>query len=99
MFVRGPRGQFDLRGKRGLFVPRQTALGREPLTIYISALDEPSDALAEYVRLTGHPVMPPKWVLGYMQSHRTLLGPEDALRIAQKLRDDKLPCDAVIYLG
>jgi alpha-glucosidase/alpha-D-xyloside xylohydrolase len=118
MFVRGPWGQFDLRGQHGLFIPHPAIQARrpagtntiatpesnprpisEPLTIYLSELDEPADALAEYVRLTGHPVMPAKWVMGYMQSHRTLLGPEDALQIAQKLRDDKLPCDAVIYLG
>jgi alpha-glucosidase/alpha-D-xyloside xylohydrolase len=99
MFVRAPWGQFDLRGQRGLFVPRRTDLGREPLTIYISELDEPSDALAEYVGLTGHPVLPAKWVMGYIQSHRTLLGPDDALQIAQQFREEKLPCDAVIYLG
>ncbi len=99
MFVRGPWGQFDLRGRHGLFIPRKPALGREPLTVYITELDEPADALAEYVRLTGHPVMPPKWVMGYMQSHRTLLGPDDALHIAQKFREEKLPCDALIYLG
>jgi len=99
MFVRCPWGQFDLRGQHGLFVPQREALGRQPLTIYISELAEPADALGEYVRLTGHPVMPAKWVLGYMQSHRTLFGPEDALQIAQKFRDDKLPCDALIYLG
>ncbi|HUD84639.1 MAG TPA: hypothetical protein VMQ67_14105, partial [Candidatus Saccharimonadales bacterium] len=69
MFVRSPWGQFDLRGQHGLFVPRRAAAGREPLIVYISELDEPADALAEYVRLTGHPVMPPKWVMGYMQSH------------------------------
>jgi alpha-glucosidase/alpha-D-xyloside xylohydrolase len=99
MFVRGPWGQFDLRGQQGLFIPRASVAGREPLILYLSQLDEPADALAEFIRLTGRPVMPPKWVLGYMQSHRTLLGPDDALQIAQKIRDDKLPCDAVIYLG
>ena len=99
IFVRGPWGQFDLRGKQGLFLPDRQALGREPLTVYISQLDEPADALAEYVRLTGHPAMPAKWVMGYMQSHRTLLGPEDAVQIARRFRDEKLPVDAVIYLG
>jgi alpha-glucosidase/alpha-D-xyloside xylohydrolase len=98
-FVRGPWGQFDLRGEKGLFLPNRQALGREPLTVYISELDQPTDALAEYIQLTGHPVMPPKWTMGYMQSHRTLLGPDDALQIAQNFRDDKLPVDAVIYLG
>lgn len=99
MFVRSPWGRFDLRGKEGRFLPNQKALGHEPLTIYVSQWDEPADALAEYIRLTGHPALPPKWVLGYMQSHRTLLGPEDAVQIAQKFRDEKLPIDAVIYLG
>jgi alpha-glucosidase/alpha-D-xyloside xylohydrolase len=99
MFVRGPWGQFDLRGQHGLFVPRKTALGQEPLTIYISEVDQPADALAEYIRLTGRPVMPAKWVMGYMQSHRTLLGPDDAVQIAQEFREKNLPCDAVIYLG
>jgi hypothetical protein len=28
-----------------------------------------------------------------------LLGPDDAQRIAQKFREEKLPCDALIYLG
>ena len=99
IFVRGPWGRFDLRGKQGLFLPDRQALGREPLTVYISQLDEPADALAEYIRLTGHPAMPAKWVMGYMQSHRTLLGPDDAVQIAQRFRDEKLPVDAVIYLG
>ena len=63
-----------MRGKGGLFLPDRLALGREPLTVYLSQLDEPADALAEYIRLTGHPAMPAKWVMGYMQSHRTLLG-------------------------
>jgi len=99
MFVRGPWGQFDLRGQRGLFVPRKRTPGGEPLTVYISEWDQPADALAEYIRFTGHPVMPAKWVMGYMQSHRTLLGPQDAVQIAQTFRDKKLPCDAVIYLG
>lgn len=99
MFTRSPWGQFDLREQRGRFVPRRRGLGREPLAIYISEIDEPADALAEYVRLTGYPVMPPKWVMGYIQSHRTLAGPDDALNIAREFRDKKLPCDALIYLG
>jgi alpha-glucosidase/alpha-D-xyloside xylohydrolase len=99
MFVRGPWGQFDLRGQHGVFVPSKTDLIREPLTVYISALAQPAGALAEYVRLTGHPVMPPKWVMGYMQSHRTLLDAGDALQIAREFRERRLPCDAVIYLG
>src|SRR5262249_28942143 len=60
---------------------------------------EPADALAEYVRLTGRPAMPPKWALGYLQSHRTLAGPGEPLQIARAFRERRLPCDGVIYLG
>ena len=98
-FVRAPWGQFDLRGEQGVFLPPGHSPRPQPLTVYLSAWDEPADALQEYIRLTGRPVLPPKWVLGYMQSHRTLLGPDDAVQIAKKFRDDRLPIDAVIYLG
>ena len=63
------------------------------------SLDKPSDALAEYQRLTGLTVMPPKWALGYLQSHRTLAGPNEITQIAKTFRDKQLPCDALIYLG
>ena len=43
--------------------------------------------------------MPPKWALGYMQSHRTLSTEADMLAEARKFREEKLPCDAMIYLG
>ena len=98
LFVHRPWGEFDLR-EGGRFLPRKEFAGKEPLEIYIISVDEPADALAEYLRLTGQPVMPPKWVMGYMQSHRTLAGPDEPLQIAKTFREKKLPCDAVIYLG
>jgi alpha-glucosidase/alpha-D-xyloside xylohydrolase len=99
MFVHRPWGEFDLRGGKGKFVSDSGALEKEPLDLFISCDDEPGDALAEFIRLTGHPVMPPKWVLGYIQSHRTLAGSEEPLEIAKTFREKKLPCDALIYLG
>jgi len=96
---RRPFGEFDLRGDKGKFVPRKDAVGKEPLEVFVVAPGEPADAVGEYYRLTGKPVMPPKWVLGYMQSHRTLAGPDEPVAIAKTFRVRKLPCDAVIYLG
>lgn len=98
-FLHRPWGEFDLREDRGKFIPQRGSLGREPFELYVSRLQEPADALAEYIRLTGQPVMPPKWVLGYVQSHRTLAGPHEPIEIARTFRDKKLPADAVIYLG
>jgi alpha-glucosidase (family GH31 glycosyl hydrolase) len=96
IFVHTPEGQFDLRdSQKGRFIPRTNA----PLDLFVVDVRQPSDALAEYVRLTGKPVMPPKWALGYFQSHRTLAGPQEPLQIASMFREKKLPCDALIYLG
>jgi alpha-glucosidase/alpha-D-xyloside xylohydrolase len=98
LFVHQPLGEFDLREGRGRFLPRKEG-GKQPLEFFVVSVQEPADALAEYIRLSGRPVLPPKWVLGYMQSHRTLAGPEEPLHIARSFRDKKLPCDALIYLG
>jgi alpha-glucosidase/alpha-D-xyloside xylohydrolase len=84
---------------RGRFIPRQDTLARTPIQIFIVNVENPTDVLSEYFHLTGHPVMPPKWALGYMQSHRSLSGPNEPIDIAQTLRDHRLPCDALIYLG
>ena len=43
--------------------------------------------------------MPPKWSLGYMQSHRTLEDETQMLRIIDTFREKRIPLDAVIYLG
>ena len=55
--------------------------------------------MREYARITGLPEMPPRWAFGYLQSHRTLEGPEQIAGIARTMREKKLPCDALIYLG
>jgi alpha-glucosidase (family GH31 glycosyl hydrolase) len=99
LFAHRPEGQFDLRDGKGRFIPRREARGNASMDLFIVDVREPADALAEYTRLTGKPVMPPKWALGYFQSHRTLAGPEEPLQIARTFREKKLPCDALIYLG
>jgi alpha-glucosidase/alpha-D-xyloside xylohydrolase len=99
LFVYQPWGEFDLRGDKGRFLPGKDSAGKGPIDMFLVSMSEPADALAEYIRITGKPVMPPKWVMGYIQSHRTLLGPDDALGIARTFREKKLPCDALIYLG
>ncbi|HYT60538.1 MAG TPA: TIM-barrel domain-containing protein [Haliangiales bacterium] len=99
LFAHRPEGQFDLREGKGRFVPNQDADGKVSLDLFVINVEKPADALTEYNRLTGRPVMPPKWALGYFQSHRTLAGPEEPLQIARTFRETKLPCDALIYLG
>jgi alpha-glucosidase (family GH31 glycosyl hydrolase) len=95
LFFHTPEGRIDLRDDKGRFIPKTNGV----LDLFVIDVREPSDALAEYIRLTGRPAMPPKWALGYFQSHRTLAGPEEPLEIARTFREKKLPCDALIYLG
>ena len=99
LFVNRPFGRVRPAQREGRFIRRRETAGKEPLEVFVVSVPEPADALAEYYRLTGKPVMPPKWAIGYMQSHRTLAGPEEPVAIAKTFRDKKLPCDAVIYLG
>src|SRR5205823_5620350 len=97
LFFCQPWGEFDLRRDTGRFLPGNER--KVPIDIFLASISEPADALAEYSRITGRAVMPPKWLMGYIQSHRTLLGPDDALGIARTFREKQLPCDALIYLG
>lgn len=97
MYVASPHGGFDLRGDHGVFNPRNAAAGAADL--FITDAAEPADAVREFIRLTGAPVMPPKWALGFMQSHRTLSTEADILQEARTFREKNLPCDTFIFLG
>jgi alpha-glucosidase/alpha-D-xyloside xylohydrolase len=98
MLVHHPLGEFDLREAKAKFTP-WSGQAIAPFVAYVSAWDEPVDVLREYARLVGFAPLPPKWALGYMQSHRTLAGPQEVLGVARTLREKELPCDALIYLG
>jgi len=98
MFIHQPLGSFDFTGTEGRFDPFNSAAGC-PLDLFVVGTREPTQVMAEYARLTGRPEMPPLWSLGYLQSHRTLSGPDEILWVARTFRQKKLPCDALIYLG
>ena len=98
MFINYPVGQFGLQGQVGRFVSNAENV-LTSTDIYIIDAEVPVVAMGEYARLTGKAVLPPKWTMGYMQSHRTLEGPEQVISVAKTFRNKKLPCDALIYLG
>ena len=113
MLIQHPLGSFDLTGKEGRLTPRVpdrpdssvagavagSELGALPLDVFIVGAREPAQIMAEYARLTGKPELPPLWSFGYQQSHRTLGGPDEIQWVARTLREKKLPCDTLIYLG
>jgi alpha-glucosidase/alpha-D-xyloside xylohydrolase len=101
MFIGTPNGGFDLREEKGAFKPdeRNAQAKAGVFDLFVIDAKQPADAMSEYIRLTGAPALPPKWSLGYLQSHRTLSSEADVLAEAKLFRDRKLPCDAMIYLG
>ena len=47
--------------------------------MFVVASRDPPVIMREYARITGLPEMPAQWTFGYMQSHRTLAGPDEIL--------------------
>jgi len=73
------------------------AFGAEggPLDYYFIYGPSPKQVVEDYAFLTGKPPLPPLWSLGFQQSHYTYT-PESKLReIASRLRNDRIPSDAV----
>jgi alpha-glucosidase/alpha-D-xyloside xylohydrolase len=96
LFIHHPQGAFDFTGAEGKFTP---AAAGAPIDLFVVASSTPSVIMRAYARITGLPELPARWTLGYMQSHRTLSGPDEILSIPRTFREKKLPCDALIYLG
>lgn len=54
------------------------------------------DIQQQYITLTGQPIMPPKWALGFAQSRGLYTKENQALEVAAEFRKRKIPID-VIY--
>jgi alpha-glucosidase/alpha-D-xyloside xylohydrolase len=91
-----PPPVFDLSGAEGRMLPVGDAA---PLDVFITASEDPKVILGDFARITGFAELPPLWSFGYMQSHRTLGGPDEVMWVARTFREKQLPCDALIYLG
>jgi len=96
VYVHQPFGSFNLNGGTITFKPSNDAL---PFDAFVVGSDDPKTIVGEYSRITGYAELPPLWAFGYMQSHRTLAGPEEIESVARTFREKQLPCDALIYLG
>jgi alpha-glucosidase/alpha-D-xyloside xylohydrolase len=97
LFFHEPLGSVDLRGSEGKFTPRKEAKAA-PLDFFV-VIGEPAALMTEYAGLTGFPTLPPLWTFGYQQSHRTVKDWNEVVWVAKTMREKKLPCDALIYLG
>ena len=54
------------------------------------------EIIGNYTRLTGSPIMPPKWALGWSQSRGLLTNETLTREIAEEYRKREIPCD-IIY--
>lgn len=54
------------------------------------------EIIKNYVGLTGQPIMPPKWALGFSQSRGLYTKEQQAREVAAEFRRRRIPCD-IIY--
>jgi alpha-glucosidase len=68
-----------------------------PIDYYLFYGPSPKQVVETYAWLTGTPPLPPMWSLGFQQSRYSYMTQERVLEVAHRLRDDRIPADA-IYL-
>jgi len=68
-----------------------------PVDYYLLYGPSPKQVVEAYAWLTGKPPLPPMWMLGFQQSRYSYYPQSRVLEVADRLRTDHLPADA-IYL-
>ena len=68
-----------------------------PLDYYVLYGPDPKRVVETYAWLTGPPPLPPMWALGYQQSRYSYETEAELRDVAEKLRADRIPADA-LYL-
>lgn len=83
----------------GKGIPPFDGLVKGLYDIFVFDTRDPAAFMKDVSLIGGKAVMPPKWALGYMQSHRTLENDSQMVEIVHTFRKKEIPLDAVIYLG
>lgn len=96
---KGPTLTAQLQGR-----PPVASLVKGTYDLFLFDAHEPAQFMKDLSVVTGPAVLPPKWALGYMQSHRELVDKKLSseqllLNVVDTFREKKIPVDAVIYLG
>ena len=95
----GPQNEKNQQQNAGKGLPPADQYVAGLYDVFVFDAAAPTDALGDFASITGRASMPPRWALGYMQSHRTLEDETQMLRIIDAFREKRIPLDAVIYLG
>ncbi len=69
------------------------------LDLFWVAADSPSQMLERYTHLTGRAALPPRWSYGMWISRAYYRTAEIALEVAEKLRQQQIPCDVLLLDG
>jgi len=94
-----PQSHEEQHANRGQGIPPLDSMVPGLYDIFVFDAHDPVEFMEDVSRISGKAVMPPKWALGYMQSHRTLEDDEQMVNIVETFREKQIPLDAVIYLG
>jgi alpha-glucosidase len=84
-FGKSERDNFDVGAEGG------------PVDYYVMAGPDPRAVEGQYAYLTGAAPLAPQWSLGFQQSHWSYMTQAEAQGIADRLRADRIPADA-LYL-
>ena len=94
-----PQTQGNQQQNLGKGLPPFDAIVPGLYDLFVFDASDPARAIKDFSVVTGPASMPPKWALGYMQSHRTLEDDKQMVGIIDSFRSKQIPLDAVIYLG
>jgi alpha-glucosidase/alpha-D-xyloside xylohydrolase len=94
-----PQTQRNQQQNLGKGVPPIAGIVPGLFDAFVFDAHDPAAAMRDYAAITGPAVLPPRWALGYMQSHRTLEDDAQIVGVVDTFREKQIPIDAVIYLG
>lgn len=69
------------------------------LDLFLLAAPTPAALLERFSHLTGRPGLPPRWSYGVWMSRCYYRTPEEALAVAQRMRERRIPCDVLVLDG
>ncbi|MCC7328205.1 MAG: glycoside hydrolase family 31 protein [Burkholderiales bacterium] len=71
----------------------------EALDLFVFAADTPAAILDAYTALTGRAPAVPRWGLGLWMSRGYFNTPDEAVDVARRLRERRIPCDVLTLDG
>ncbi|MEO8345653.1 MAG: glycoside hydrolase family 31 protein [Betaproteobacteria bacterium] len=71
----------------------------EALDLFLFAADTPAGIIDAYTNITGRAPPVPRWSLGLWISRKYFATPDEAIGVARKLRERRIPCDVLTLDG